>query len=108
MYEYFGSDYRYIVVSYNNNKPLTRASEFKDNKSNKSNKTNITNDIINSTKLTAYKYGEEDQLIACLKDNEFYYDGLTISSSEYDNDCSNNINCENIIIESEKHAEVGN
>jgi len=108
MYEFFGSDYRYIVVSDNNNKPLTMTSEFKGNKSHKMHKTNITNNIINSTKLTAYKYGEEDQLISCLKDNEFYYDGIIISPREYENDCSNNINNENIIIENEKHAEVGN
>jgi len=108
MYEYFGSDYRYIVVSDNLKKPLTMASDFGNSKFNKVHrKSSITSNIINSTKSTAYKYGEEDQLMACLKDNEISYDDLIITPKELKN---NNNNKENITFENEtkKHAEVVN
>jgi len=112
MYEYFGSDYRYVVVSNNSNKSLKIPFEFKNINYNKiKRKTNITNNIINSTKLTTYKYGEEDKLLACLKNNKISYDNLIISPKN-NNECNENNSTtkENIAVENEcvKHAEIGN
>ncbi|ORX42121.1 ClpX, ATPase regulatory subunit [Piromyces finnis] len=105
MYEYFGSDYRYIVVSDNIKKPLTMASTFDNSKYNKiQRKTSITSNIINSTKSTVYKYGEEDQLMACLKDNNISFDNLLITPSEIQN-TKENIDIEN---ENQKRAQVVN
>jgi len=110
MYEYFGSDYRYVVVSNNEKKPLTMASDFKNEKYNKiKHKTSVTNNIINSTKSTIYKYGEEDRLMACLKDNKISFDNFIISPKE-NNKNPDDTTKENITIENEgiKHVEVGN
>jgi len=110
MYEYFGSDYRYVVVSnINDNKPLIVASDFK--KVNFKRKSNVANDIINSTKTTTYKYGEEDRLLAYLKTNKISFDDLNISLKDNDKDYNDTITTkENNIINNEdiKHAQIGN
>jgi len=112
MYEYFGSDYRYVVVSDNNNNSVTMTSDINNIKHNKiKRKTNIANNIINSTKLTTFKYGEEDRLYACLRDNEISYDNIDISPKENSKNNENNTTTkENITIENDsvKHAEIGN
>ncbi|ORY52781.1 ClpX, ATPase regulatory subunit [Neocallimastix californiae] len=108
MYEYFGSDYRYVVVSnINDNKPLIVASDFK--KVNFKRKSNVANDIINSTKTTTYKYGEEDRLLAYLKTNKISFDDLNISLKDNDKDYNDTITTkENNIINNEdiKHAQI--
>jgi len=103
MYEYFGSDYRYVVVSDNIKKPLTMASDVGNVKSKFRRRSSITSNIINSTKSSVFKYGEEDQLIACLKDNEISYDDLIITPKELKNTNSK----ENITVanETKKHAQ---
>ncbi|ORX83784.1 ClpX, ATPase regulatory subunit [Anaeromyces robustus] len=115
MYEYFGSEYRYIVVSNNVKKPIVMTSGLNNSSYDKiKRKTSVANNIINSTKTTSYKYGEEDKLMACLKDSYISRDYIMLKNINCNNKNTNNTNTdtrkENISIESEdvKHAVTSN